>query len=153
VCNLLLGFSSVRQPLLKAGVLQALSPLTTSMLPELRLYAAWAFKNASHEADAEVQQQLLAELSWAGFRALLTGDDDVRVREQAVGLLQNLCKATAGVEQVGGGLQCHFSVGIVQPHSVVLMPTYAVELLQSLCKAGRCALRMQASVQVFALQG
>jgi hypothetical protein len=32
VCNLLLGFSTVRQPLLKAGILQALSPLTTSML-------------------------------------------------------------------------------------------------------------------------
>jgi hypothetical protein len=111
VCNLLLGFSTVRQPLLKAGVLQALSPLTTSMLPELRLYAAWAFKNASHEADAEVQQQLLGELSWEGFRALLVGDDDVRVQEQAVGLLQNLCKATAGVEQVSG-LPCN-EVGMV----------------------------------------
>jgi hypothetical protein len=32
----------------------------------------------------------------AGGRA----GDDVRVQEQAVGLLQNLCKATAGVKQV-----------------------------------------------------
>jgi hypothetical protein len=102
-CNLLLGFSSVRQPLIKAGVLPALSALTSSMLPELRLYAAWAFKNASHEADSELQQQLLQELSWEGFRALLVGDHDVRVQEQAVGLLQNLCKGTAGIEQVGAG--------------------------------------------------
>jgi hypothetical protein len=103
VCNLLLGFSSVRHPLIKAGVLQALSALTTSMLPELRLYAAWAFKNASHEADDEVLQQLLAELSWEGFRALLVADHDARVQEQAVGLLQNLCKGAAGVEQVRMG--------------------------------------------------
>ncbi|KAF6261181.1 armadillo-type protein [Scenedesmus sp. NREL 46B-D3] len=99
VCNLLLAFSSVRQPLIKAGVLQALLPLTTSMLPELRLYSVWALKNAAHEAEAEVQQQLLGELSWQGFRALLVCDDDMRVQGQAVGLLQNLCKGTAGVEQ------------------------------------------------------
>ncbi|WIA40510.1 hypothetical protein OEZ86_013860 [Tetradesmus obliquus] len=100
-CNLLLGFSSVRQPLLKAGALPALSSLTASMLPQLRLYAAWALKNASHEAEPEVQQQLLQEMSWQGFRGLLVGDHDVRVQEQAVGLLQNLCKGAAGVEQVG----------------------------------------------------
>ena len=44
---------------------------------------------------------MLAEMSWQGFRALLVGDHDVRVQEQAVGLLQNLCKGAAGVEQVG----------------------------------------------------
>lgn len=91
-CNLLLGFSTVRKALINAGALQALVPLTSSMLPELRQNAVWALKNLAHECSAEDLTALLAELPWSGFRVLLVGDDDARVQEQAVGLLQNLCR-------------------------------------------------------------
>ena len=46
------------------------------------------------------------------FRELLTGDDDLGARGQAVGLLQNLCKGGDSIEQVrgtgllGGGHVC-----------------------------------------------
>jgi hypothetical protein len=40
------------------------------------------------------------ELSWESFRALLVGGDEPRVRQQAVGLLQNLCKGGDSISQV-----------------------------------------------------
>ena len=70
------------------------------MMPELRLKALWAFKNLAFNCEARLQALLLRELSWGVFRELLTGDDDVAVRGQAVGLLQNLCKGGDSIEQV-----------------------------------------------------
>ncbi|KAF8055946.1 ARMC8 [Scenedesmus sp. PABB004] len=105
-CNLLLSFSSARAALLAAGALPALAPLVASMLPELRLHGAWALKNLADECDAATRAALLAELPWPALQALL-GDDDARVREQATGLLQNLCKAASLDELTawsGGGL-------------------------------------------------
>lgn len=99
VCNLLLSFSSIRSALIQADVLQTLAPLTQSMLPDLRLHAVWAFKNLANDCEDKVQSQLLSELSWSTFTALLVGDDDPRVREQAVALLQNLCKGGHSIQQ------------------------------------------------------
>eukprot|EP00775_Hariotina_reticulata_P006830 gene6830-7048_t len=99
VCNLLLSFSSIRSALIQADVLQTLAPLTQSMLPDLRLHAVWAFKNLANDCEDKVQSQLLSELSWSTFTALLVGDDDPRVREQAVALLQNLCKGGHSIPQ------------------------------------------------------
>lgn len=105
-CNLLLPFSHVRPALLKAGALPALAPLLASMLPELRLHAVWALKNLAHECQAIEQAALLQQLGWEGLRVLLVEDDDARVREQAVALLQNLAKGGDSVEQVGGRVRC-----------------------------------------------
>lgn len=92
---------------MKAGVLAALKPLLSSMVPELRLHAVWALKNLAQECDSDVQGLLLCELTWQGFRELLVADDDVRVREQATGLLQNfLCKGGESVSQVGDADSC-----------------------------------------------
>jgi len=102
VCNLALDFSNVCPALVEAGLPHALSSLLTSMLPELRLKALWAFKNLAFGCEPNLQQQLLKELSWPTFRELLTGDDEPRVRVQAVGLLQNLCKGGGSIEQVRG---------------------------------------------------
>lgn len=86
---------------MKAGVLTALKGLLSSMVPKLRLHAVWAFKNLAQECESEVQGLLLSELTWSGFKELLMSDDDVRVREQATGLLQNLlCKGAHSVNQV-----------------------------------------------------
>jgi hypothetical protein len=97
---LALYFSNTCQALVEAGLPHALGPLLTSMIPELRLKALWAFKNLAYECEPQLQQQLLQELSWGTFRELLTADDDSRVRGQAVGLLQNLCKGGESIEQV-----------------------------------------------------
>jgi hypothetical protein len=97
---LALYFSNTYQSMVEAGLPQALGTLLTSMLPELRLKALWAFKNLAYECEPQLQQQLLQELSWGTFRELLTADDDTRVRVQAVGLLQNLCKGGESIEQV-----------------------------------------------------
>lgn len=70
------------------------------MLPELRLRALWAYKNLAFGCGPQLQALLLRELSWGVFKQLLTGDDDGRVRAQAVGLLQNLCKGGDSIEQV-----------------------------------------------------
>lgn len=70
------------------------------MVPELRLKALWAFKNLAFGCEPQLQQQLLLELGWGVFSELLTRDDDVGVRAQAVGLLQNLCKGGDSIEQV-----------------------------------------------------
>jgi hypothetical protein len=97
---LALDFSNVAPALVEAGLLPALAPLLTSMLPELRLKALWAFKNLAFGCEPQLQQQLLQELGWGVFSELLTRDDDVGVRAQAVGLLQNLCKGGDSIEQV-----------------------------------------------------
>jgi hypothetical protein len=100
-CNLALSFSSTATALVEAGLPSALGALLTSMLPELRLKALWAFKNLAFECEPALQQQLLAELPWGVFEGLATGDDEPRVRGQAVALLQNLCKGGDSIEQVG----------------------------------------------------
>jgi len=102
VCNLLLSFSGIRPALIQASILQALAPLTQSMLPDLRLHAVWAIKNLANDCELEMQSQLLSELGWSSFKALLVGDDDPRVREQAVALLQNLCKGGHSIQQASG---------------------------------------------------
>ena len=53
VCNLLIEFSTAREPLLRAGVVQQLGPLAGSMLAELSLNAAWALKNLSAGSSSE----------------------------------------------------------------------------------------------------
>jgi hypothetical protein len=58
-CNLLLEFSQTRTALIQAGVLPALAPLVTSMLPELQLHAVWALKNLSFGWDAQLHAALL----------------------------------------------------------------------------------------------
>lgn len=89
---------------MEAGLPSALGALLTSMLPELRLKALWAFKNLAFECGPALQQHLLAELPWGVFRGLATGDDEPGVRAQAVALLQNLCKGGDSIEQVGGAV-------------------------------------------------
>jgi hypothetical protein len=107
VCNVALDFSNLCTPLVEAGLTHALCGVLGSMLPELRFKALWALKNLAFACEPALQQQLLRELPWGVFRDLLMGDDDPRVRTQAAGLLQNLCKGGDDLEQVkrekGGG--------------------------------------------------
>lgn len=58
-CNLVLDFSQLRGPLVQAGVLAALCPLVSSMLPELRLHALWALKNLTFGCEPQLQASLL----------------------------------------------------------------------------------------------
>jgi hypothetical protein len=84
------------------------------MLPELRLKALWAFKNLAFGCEPQLQQQLLQELGWGVFSELLTRDDDVGVRAQAVGLLQNLCKGGDSIEQVRACCHMVLALGLQQ---------------------------------------
>lgn len=102
VCNLVLGFSSVRSSLIKSGVIAALVPLFSNMDTELRMQAVWAYKNLAVECSTAVRGSLLSELSWQQFMELLTAENDARVQQQAYGLLQNLlCSGGDSIDQVG----------------------------------------------------
>lgn len=81
-------------------MLPILLPLSRSMLPELRRAAFWALKHAAHDASPAERAALRAELGWSCLAAAVTSDDDTGVRAQAAGLLQNLCKGGAQVEEV-----------------------------------------------------
>ena len=102
MCNLVLELSGVRDAVLGGNVLQQLGPLTSSMIPEVRLNAIWALKNLTADCEDSVRLALLQELPWSQMQALLR-DCEPGVQDQAVALLQNLCKASgSGLEQVLG---------------------------------------------------
>ncbi len=60
-----------------------------------RLNAVWALKNLTHDCGEAVHVALVQELSWSTFRSLLA-DSEAGVQEQAMALLQNLCKGGEG---------------------------------------------------------
>ena len=75
LCNLLLEFSSVKEAVLAQGALSAVTRLTGSTVPELRLHACCALRNLVFKSDAAVRQALMAGLPWPQFRALLNHPD------------------------------------------------------------------------------
>eukprot|EP00878_Enallax_costatus_P014315 GHUV01014973.1.p1 GENE.GHUV01014973.1~~GHUV01014973.1.p1 ORF type:complete len:411 (+),score=143.93 GHUV01014973.1:1038-2270(+) len=148
VCNLALGFSHVRPALVKAGVIQALTHLITGMVPELRLHAVWAFKNLAHECDNEVQGLLLSELTWRGFKELVVSDDDVRVRQQAVGLLQNIsCKGAGSIDRLlawsEGGLLPLLEDRLIPAHHAALLAAAQLPPAAAVASAGDLTIASQ----------
>ncbi|KAI0882477.1 ARM repeat-containing protein [Annulohypoxylon maeteangense] len=74
VCNLVMDFSPMREPLIEAGVLKALCEHAHSHHASLRLNSLWALKHLVHSASVELKKRTVEELE-SGWLVRLICDD------------------------------------------------------------------------------
>ncbi|ENN75562.1 hypothetical protein YQE_07905, partial [Dendroctonus ponderosae] len=89
LCNLLLEFSPVKEPLMQQGAIQVMSNLTTYSDPAVRLNGVWGLMNLTFQAEQRVKSQILNTLGTDQIFRLLA-DSDVGVIMKTLGLLRNL---------------------------------------------------------------
>ncbi|KAI5862321.1 ARM repeat-containing protein [Durotheca rogersii] len=74
VCNLVMDFSPMREPLVEAGILGILCEHAHSHNPSLRLNALWALKNLVHSSSVDLKKRCVEELE-SGWLVQLICDD------------------------------------------------------------------------------
>lgn len=74
VCNLVMDFSPMREPLIEAGVLKALCEHAHSHHASLRLNSLWALKHLVHSASVDLKKRTVEELE-SGWLVRLICDD------------------------------------------------------------------------------
>ncbi|KAI8964940.1 ARM repeat-containing protein [Daldinia sp. FL1419] len=74
VCNLVVEFSPMREPLVEAGLLEALCEHAHSHNATLRLNALWALKHLVHSANVDLKKKCVEELE-SGWLVRLICDD------------------------------------------------------------------------------
>ncbi|CAK5284745.1 unnamed protein product [Mycena citricolor] len=97
VCNIVNGFSPLRPIYLDQGLMPRLVKHIAGSEATLRLSALWAVKNLLSKSSGETKRDVMAQLGWPRL-ALLLGDPDVGIQEQAWHILRNLAENEAGVE-------------------------------------------------------
>ncbi|KAJ3285167.1 Armadillo repeat-containing protein 8 [Borealophlyctis nickersoniae] len=104
LCNIVLDFSPMKKTVLDNGGVERLVGLVHSEDPRLRLNAVWALKNLLYQADSEIKERVMRELSWDGLQSLIN-DEELGIQEQALNLLRNLaCGKETDIEEVFRGL-------------------------------------------------